>query len=259
MSALNGKKIVVTRAKAQASALCDQIKQLGGIPLELPLITCKAIENKQAIHQAIKIIHTYEWLVFTSKNGIDFFFQEYQGLLGNVLLPPTCKIAVVGPKTEAVLATYGLKADLIPEVFVAEGLLQSLLKVVQPNDKILIPRGNLARNIITDGLRENGISVCELDIYETVIESSSKEELYEAIVQHDIDIITFTSSSTVDHFVELLEGTDWRTYMDKIMFASIGPITSKTMRKHQLPVDVEPAEYTIQAMLNSIIEKLKEE
>jgi uroporphyrinogen-III synthase len=254
---LQGKRILGTRAKAQASALSLQIKKYGGIPVELPLITCKEVEDKRAIHEAINLIHTYNWIVFTSKNGIDFFLKEYTKLKGTTKLP--CNIAVVGKKTEDILETYGLKADLIPEFFVAESLLESLLKVIQKGERILFPRGNLARNVIPISLRENNIYVNELDVYETVIEKSSKDCLYKAIKEQEIDVVTFTSSSTVDNFVTLLEGTNWRNYIGNIMFASIGPITSKTMVKYDLPVHVEPKEYTIQGMLNSVMDSLEED
>lgn len=254
---LQGKRILVTRAKAQASALSLQIQKNGGVPIELPLITCTEITDKTAIDNAIKTIHTYDWIVFTSKNGIDFFMKEYKAFRRDSEIP--CKIAVVGKKTEDSLLSYGLKADLLPETFVAESLLQSLRKVVRTNERVLIPRGNLARNVIPDGLRANQIFVQELTVYKTVIEKRSKDHLYNTIKNGDIDIVTFTSSSTVDHFVRLLEGTNWREYIDQLMFVSIGPITTQTMVKNQIPVHIEPEEYTIQGMLTSIKEALQEE
>ncbi len=256
---LHGKRILVTRAKAQASALSLKIKELGGIPIEMPLITCKEISDKTAINYVLSSLHTYDWLVFTSKNGIDFFFQELSNLNGSIVLPSSCKIAVVGKKTEEVLTSYEIKADLIPEYYVAESLLESLLKVVKKGEKVLIPRGNLARNVIPEGLRNQNIDVTDLDVYETVVEKNSKEQLYNFIKYEKIDIVTFTSSSTVDNFVQLLEGTNWRNYIGKIMFASIGPITTETMLKHELPVHTEPENYTIDDMLRSIADKLKEE
>jgi uroporphyrinogen-III synthase len=256
---LQGKKILVTRAKAQASALSLQIMKNNGVPVEMPLITCKSISDKKAIHKAIEELHTYDWLVFTSKNGIDFFFDEIDKKIGGIVIPTTCKIAVVGKKTEEIIENYRVKVDLIPENFVAESLLESLLKVVKKDEKVLIPRGNLARNIIQENLRNNGIDVTDLVVYENIVESKSKQRLLSAIENQEIDIVTFTSSSTVDNFVQLLEGTNWRKYIDHIIFASIGPITSRTMIKHQLPVHIEPEEYTLHGMLNSIMDKLKEE
>lgn len=256
---LQGKKILVTRAKAQASALSLKIKENGGVPIEMPLIACKELTHKESIHKAISDLHTYHWIVFTSKNGIDFFFQELKRLQGDFSLPTNCKIAVVGQKTDEVLANYHLKSDLIPEKYVAESLLKGLLTVVKKGERVLIPRGNLARNVIARGLIEHSIEVTELDVYENVIEKSTKQQLYNDIKGKKIDVVTFTSSSTVDNFVQLLEGTDWRTYIENILFASIGPITSKTMQNHQMPVHVEPNEYTIQGMLESIADKLKEE
>lgn len=256
---LKGKNILVTRAKAQASALSLQIKKFGGNPVEMPLITCKAVVDKTAITNVINSLNTYNWLVFTSKNGIDFFFQELKNAGKEVSLLEQCKIAVVGAKTEVILKEYGLKADLIPPHFVAESLLTELLKKVKIGETVLIARGSLARNVIGDGLRENDIFVNELDVYETVMEKSSKAKLYDLIKKGQIDVVTFTSSSTVDNFVHLLEGTNWRDYIDKLIFASIGPITTEEMKKHQLPVHTEPIQYTLQGMLDSVMEKLKEE
>lgn len=256
---LQGKNILVTRAKAQASALSLQIKKYGGNPIEMPLITCRAVVDKIAINNVINSLDTYKWLVFTSKNGIDFFFQEFRNSGKEVSLLEKYKIAVVGTKTEVILESYGLKADLTPPHFVAESLLAELLKVVKKDENVLIARGSLARNVIGDGLRENDIFVTELDVYETVIESSSKAKLYDAIKKNKIDVVTFTSSSTVDNFVRLLDGTNWRDYSGNLLFASIGPITTKEMKKHQLPVHTEPKQYTLQGMLESVMDKLKEE
>ncbi|MCT8137488.1 uroporphyrinogen-III synthase [Anaerobacillus sp. CMMVII] len=177
--------------------------------------------------------------------------------MGNLQLP--CKIAVVGNKTEDALETYGLNADLLPELFVAESLAESLVKVLKKSECVLIPRGNLARNVIPKKLREHDIYVKELDVYETVIDEKSKDQLYKAIKNQEIDVVTFTSSSTVDNFVELLAGTNFRNYLEPIIFASIGPITTRTMMKHDLPVHVQPKEYTIEAMLNGVMEKLRED
>ncbi|OIJ10590.1 hypothetical protein BKP37_18845 [Anaerobacillus alkalilacustris] len=256
---LKGKRILVTRAKAQASALSLQIEKYGGIPVEMPLITCKAVKDKTIIHKELRLLHTYQWLIFTSKNGIDFFFEELNLVNGSSNIPPTCKIAVVGEKTENALAPYGLKADLIPELYVAESLVDCLLNVLIEGERVLIPRGNLARDIIPKRLRENEIKVTELDVYETVIETNSKDELYRAIKNQELDVVTFTSSSTVENFVQLLKGSDWRNYLGNIIFASIGPITTKTMKKHHVPVHTEPSEYTINGMLISVMDKLKEE
>ncbi|WNF35944.1 uroporphyrinogen-III synthase [Bacillaceae bacterium IKA-2] len=256
---LQGKNILVTRAKAQASALSLQIKKYGGNPVEMPLITCRAVVDKTDITKELNLLHTYDWLVFTSKNGIDFFFQEFRNSGKELSLLEKFKIAVVGTKTEDILEGYGLKADLTPPLFVAESLLAALLKRVKKGENVLIARGSLARNVIGNGLRENDIFVTELDVYETVIEMSSKAKLYELIKKSQIDVVTFTSSSTVDNFVRLLEGTDWRDYIDNLIFASIGPITTKEMKKHRLPVHTEPNQYTLQGMLETVMEKLKEE
>lgn len=254
---LQGKKILVTRAKAQASALSLKIEKYGGIPIVIPLITCEAIDDKTAIESVIKSIHTYQWIVFTSKNGIDYFMAELQRM--KAILPPTCNIAVVGKKTKEVLETYGYSSNVIPDEFVAESLAEKLKATVKSNDRILIPKGNLARNVIADTLRSNSIHVTELDVYNTIIEKSSNNKLYLAIKNNELDVVTFTSSSTVNNFVRLLEGTDWRNYLKNIMFASIGPITSQTMKENNIPIHIEAKEYTIQGMLNAIMEKLKEE
>lgn len=256
---LQGKKILVTRAKAQASALSLQIEKFGGVPIEMPLISCRAVQNPSKIQKVIVSLHTYQWLIFTSKNGVDFFFQQYRAETGNLSLPTNCKIAVVGKKTDDILATYGLRANLIPKEYVAESLLEALLNVVKKEDQVLIPHGNLARNVISEGLRKNGVQVTELVVYETVVEESSKESLYHAIKNKEIDVVTFTSSSTVENFIKLLEGTNWREYSDNLMFVSIGPITTKSMKENHLHVSTEAKEYTLQGMLESIIVKLKEE
>ena len=256
---LQQKKILVTRAKAQASALSLQIEKNNGIPVLMPLINCVEKSDKMEIVDTINTIGTYDWLVFTSKNGIDFFMKEACRTIDVAKLQDVCKIAVVGKKTEDALGEYGLCADALPEQFVAESLLEKLLEVVTPGERVLIPKGNLAREVIAKGLRANGVEVTELEVYDTVIDESSRYQLYAALRDGEIDVVTFTSSSTVNNFVQLLQGTNWESYCERVIFVSIGPITSETMAKHGVRVDVEAKEFTLQGMLYSLSEKLKEE
>ncbi|MGO4888598.1 uroporphyrinogen-III synthase [Anaerobacillus sp. MEB173] len=245
---------MVTRAKAQAFALSNKIEQYGGIAIEVPLIAFQPPKNAEPIYQAIEHIHNFKWIVFTSANGIDYFFESLKESNRSTSSLSSLKVAVVGAKTEERLMAYGIKADLIPKEFVAESLLESLLEHVNSETPVLIPRGNLAREIIPNGLRKKGIPVTELDVYETVLAGEAKHTLIGLLQGNDLDVITFTSPSTVDHFVQVLEGTNWRNEINMIQIACIGPITAQAVEKNGLTPDIVAKEYTIHGLLQAIAE-----
>lgn len=255
---LHEQKLLVTRAKAQAVALSSIITKHNGISVELPLLSFKPIISSET-REVIMNIHTYDWLVFTSKNGVEFFLYALEKLTGDTKLPSTCKIAVVGKQTNDTFKKYGMSADLIPKKFVAEDLLEDLLKTVQKTERVLIVKGNLARDVIASVLVDHQVDVTQLVVYETIMETSVKQKLYEIVSNKEVNFVLFTSSSTVRFFVELLDGTDWRNYLNELSFVSIGPITSKTMKTYDIPIFVEANQYTGQGMIYSIMDKLKED
>lgn len=251
---LKGKRILVTRAKEQASSFSKKIQSLGGVPIEIPLIKIEAPSNTDQIEKTLINLHTYDWLVFTSVNGVHYFFQfleQFDIPIKNTQEKP--KIAVVGKKTLEALEKKGVKVDLIPDEFVAEDLLTKMLLQVKKGDNVLLARGNLARSLLPEKLKEAGARVNDLVVYETVVNMEARAELLEILKLRSCDLIAFTSSSTVTNFCSLLKGADIEALLKNIKIACIGPITEQTALESGLKVDIVAKEYTIDGLLEAIV------
>ncbi|WP_170885645.1 uroporphyrinogen-III synthase [Bacillus alkalicellulosilyticus] len=249
---LLNQRIVVTRAKEQAKSLSKKIEEYGGTAIEVPLLAFQA--TKQPLFKENRL-HTYDWVLFTSVNAITYFLD----LLDDKSILHTKKIAVVGNKTLDCLQQHGLSASLVPPRFVAESLLEELRLQLSPGEKILFPKGNLARDVISVGLQEDGYLVDDLVVYETVIDWSSKEKLQSLMEKAEYDFITFTSSSTVTHFFTLLEGKLSLSAIQQKKFACIGPITANTLHNYGITTPIIAEPYTTDGLLSTIILSLKEE
>ncbi|ARK31619.1 uroporphyrinogen-III synthase [Halalkalibacter krulwichiae] len=249
---LEGKTILVTRAKEQAQQLTHLLKEQGGTVIEVPLIAFKPVSSNE-MKSVIHTLEDYQWLVFTSANGVRFFMEEVKRLEKSIP-PHSIKIAVVGTKTNEVLKHYHLEADLIPEDFVAEGLIQALAGQIKRGDRILIARGNLGRKILVEQLTELGAYVHDLPVYETVVPEDAQDELISVLNTRQVDYVTFTSSSTVDHFSEIVRGSQCKT---DFKVACIGPIATRTAMKNGLTVDLTPHTYTIDHLVEQIINDAK--
>ncbi|QWH62840.1 uroporphyrinogen-III synthase [Bacillus mycoides] len=250
MNALAGKTVLITRAQHQAKQMSVAVKERSGIPLEIPLLRMEGTSHRQIQHIAGQL-HSYDWVIFTSKNGVAFFLDSLRKKL-----PGTIKIAAVGVKTKLELEKRGYQVDFVPTAFVAEVFAEEFVKKLSGNECILFPKGNLARDVIPVKLREMGVSLEELIVYGTKENVMKKQELIVALEVGKVDIITFTSPSTVDSFVRLLEGTNWREWTKKCTIACIGPITEKEANLY-FPHVIVPKEYTVEALLQCICESIK--
>ncbi|OQR53657.1 uroporphyrinogen-III synthase [Bacillus sp. CDB3] len=249
MNALAGKTVLITRAQHQAKQMSVAVKERSGIPLEIPLLRMEGMSHRQIQHIAGQL-HSYDWVMFTSKNGVAFFLDSLRKKL-----PGTIKIAAVGVKTKLELEKRGYQVDFVPTAFVAEVFAEEFVKKLSGNECILFPKGNLARDVIPVKLREMGVSLEELIVYGTKENVEKKQELITALKFGKVDIITFTSPSTVNSFVRLLEGTNWREWTKKCTIACIGPITAKEARSYFSEVIV-PEEYTIESLIQCICESI---
>lgn len=251
---LAGKTILVTRAKEQAQDLSLLIAKQGGTAIEVPLIAFQAVSSKE-METAIHNVTTYQWLIFTSANGVRFFMEEWQKHrhdLTNVSL----KIAVVGSKTKQMLEQYKLTADLVPDDFVAEGLVEALSGHVKKGDRILVARGNLGRKELITGLNDLGAVVDDVPVYRTIHPPEAPDQLQKALSRvKATDYITFTSSSTVHHFIKIIQAKGIRI---KGKVACIGPIAARTAENYGLTVDLVPNTYTIEDLIDLIILDSKE-
>ncbi|MCU5654095.1 uroporphyrinogen-III synthase [Bacillus mycoides] len=250
MNALAGKTVLITRAQHQAKQMSVAVKERSGIPLEIPLLRMEGTSHRQIQHIAGQL-HSYDWVIFTSKNGVAFFLDGLE-----TKIPLTIKIAAVGVKTKLELEKRGYQVEFVPTAFVAETFAEEFLKELSGNERILFPKGNLARDVIPVKLREFGVFLDELIVYGTKVNVEKKQELITALKLGEVNIITFTSPSTVDSFVRLLEGTNWREWTKKCTIACIGPITEKEANLY-FPHVIVPKEYTVEALLQCICESIK--
>lgn len=252
---LTGKRIMVTRAKSQVRELVERIEQLGGEAYAFPLLKMVPPTDYSKLDDAILRLHTYEWIIFTSVNGVRFFFERMR-VLGIRADAITSQIAAVGPKTAEELIAQGLRVALIPSDYVAESLLTSLHRELHPGQRVLLPRADIARKTLPKELAELGMEVTEVDVYRTVIDAELAPEAATQLQQGKIDVILFTSSSTVTHFVSAMAAFEAPGWLDQVRIACIGPITAETARQNGLTVHVVASEYTVEGLLEALLENL---
>lgn len=249
MTSLCGRTVLITRAEQQAKQMSAAVQKQGGIPVEIPLLHITAAPHNQ-FQQVREELDTYNWIIFTSKNGVNFFLDGLQQPL-----PKTMKIAAVGVKTKQELEYRGYNVHFVPTAFVAEVFAKEFVNHIESGMRILLPKGNFARDVIREALRNHGAIVRELVVYETAVHLQMREQLIDALQSREIDVITFTSPSTVQSFLTLLEGENWREWVKGCTIACIGPITEREARKYFQNFLV-PTEYTVEAMLQCISENI---
>jgi uroporphyrinogen III methyltransferase / synthase len=249
---LFGKAIVVTRSREQASALVTRLSDLGAECLEFPTIRISPPADWSAVDQAIQGIEAYNWIFFTSPNGVRFFLDRLENLHLDLRSLKGIKIGVIGPATAQALSEYHLKADLIPKKYQAEHLLEALSHLPLTNQKVLIPRAEQAREVLPEGLRQMGAEVLVVSAYQTLPVLEGREALGGKMTQGLIDCLTFTSSSTVIHFLALFPRQEILHLLKRVRIACIGPITAQTARNNGLQVDIEAEEYTIPGLVTAI-------
>lgn len=245
---LSGKRIVVTRARAQASDFAAALEALGAEVVQFPTIRIVPPADEGPLLRGAAEAGTYDWIVFTSVNGVERFWDALarQGCdaraLGGV------RVCAIGPATAGELGRRGIVPDVVPDEFVAEAAVQALDTADDLRGRrILLPRAEVARAVLPRQLRERGAEVVEVAAYSTVRDGADAERVRELFQRGEVDAVTFTASSTVRGFVELV-GTE----VGRAKVASIGPVTSATARELGLPVDVEAAEYTIPGLVRAL-------
>jgi uroporphyrinogen III methyltransferase/synthase len=253
---LFGKRIVVTRTREQASQLSAGLKELGAEVLEIPTIAVQPPANPKPLANACESIEAYDWLVFTSPNGVNAFFAALDAAGKDCRALHKAKVATIGPATGKAVTKRGVKPDVVARTFVAEGLLEALSAYDLDGAKVLLPRAAQAREILPETLASRGAKVEVVPAYETVAPEGSAEALKQAMAD-GFDAVTFTSSSTVTNFLALLNKKDRkelirRSQSTEVTIASIGPITSQTARDDGLDIHVEPGAYTIDDLMQAL-------
>ena len=249
---LFGKTVVVTRSRAQASAMTTRFAELGAEVLEFPTIKTVDPEDWGPLDAAIAALHTYDWVVLTSTNGVERFFARLLDAGRDARVLANVKVAAIGPATAARLVDFGVRADYVPEEYRAEGMLAGFAeRGVNEGTRVLIPRALEAREVLPDTLRQRGAIVDVVPAYRTVI-GDARGPVLDRLADGSVEVVTFTSSSTVKNFMKLAEGMDVASAMKGVVVASIGPITSQTARDAGLTVTVEAEEYTILGLVEAV-------
>jgi uroporphyrinogen-III synthase len=252
--------VLVGRARHQASALSSGLRELGAEVLEIPLIEIRKPRSYKALDAALKHLSDYDWLILTSVNGVDALWERLRRLRVGGEPLRHLKIAAIGPATRQAIERHGAKVNVMPREYVAEAVVASLRRKVK-GKRVLLARAKVARDVIPLELRKLGARVDVVEAYETVVPRASRQRLRAALASQSRrpDWITFTSSSTVRNFVALLgdsRGRAGRSHtkrnLEGARLASIGPVTSSTLRELGLPVDIEAAEYTIPGLIKAI-------
>jgi len=250
---LMGRRIVVTRAREQASGLVQRLTEYGAECIQCPTIQVGPPPDWTGLDRAIETVDQYRWIVFTSVNGVDYFFRRLfeNGLdvraLGHI------KTAAIGPATADRLRAWGLKSDIIPESYRAESVVEAFSATPVKGSRILLPRAMEARSVLPVELTRMGAMVDEVTAYETRQAENSAADLIARLTEGSIDMVTFTSSSTVKNFHRLLPPDRVDRLMKGVSVASIGPITSQTARDLGLSVTIEADTYTVPGLIQAIL------
>jgi len=251
---LFGKRIVVTRAREQASDLIKQLSDLGAGCLEYPTIKVVPADDITPLNDAIEHLSDYDWIIFTSVNGVKFFFAHLFDGDKDVRIISHLRTAAIGPATADKLLEYGLKSDIIPKAYRAEAVIDAFRQEKLKGKKILLPRAKEARPVLPVELREMGAEVDEVTAYLTEKVQENADELIKQLEEKTIDLITFTSSSTVTNFKALLPQDKFKQLIKGIVIASIGPITTDTAKELGFEVHITAESFTIPGLCKAILQ-----
>ena len=250
---LLGKRIVVTRARHQASDLVRLLTDLGAECLEYPTIEIRPPNDLRPLNDALAHLSAYDWIVFTSVNGVGFFFEQLFATGKDVRALGHLKTAAIGPATAARLLELGLSSDIVPETYRAEAVVAAFKKEKLNDKKILLPRAKEARPILPQELKKMGAAVDEIVAYETVKAADKSVDLIQMLKDKRVDMITFTSSSTVKNFKALLPPKEFAALIEDVTIASIGPITTDTARELGFDVHISAESFTIPGLVEAIL------
>ena len=249
---LAGVRVLVGRARHQASALSGELRKLGATVIEIPFIEIRKPRSFTPLDSALQNLDRYDWLTLTSVNGVEAMWQRLKKLRLEKINFKQLRIAAIGPATKKAIEQRGVKVDVVPKEYVAESVVRSLRGRVK-GKRVLLVRAKVARDVIPRELRKAGAQVDVVEAYETVIPRSSRTRLRSALENSHRrpQVITFTSSSTVRNFIALMGSPENK--LDGIQLASIGPVTSSTLRELKLRVDIKAKQFTIPGLVQAIV------
>jgi len=245
---LFGKNIVITRPEEQSEGFRELLLEQGASPISFPVIKTFPPESWDLLDTAINQLDSYHGLIFTSVNGVRYFIERLHFLDKDIRELKGVRLYAIGPKTEQAVRDLGIKVDVVPENYVAESLIESIGKEPLNGKRFLLPRATVARETLPNELRKSGAEIDVAPAYQTLPPKKVDPEILEKIKAGEIDVITFTASSTVDNFMNLI-GKDSLSALKNVVIACIGPITAKTAEKHGLTPTVIPEKYTVDSLV----------
>ncbi|WP_113930189.1 uroporphyrinogen-III synthase [Bacillus sp. P14.5] len=247
---LRGREILVTREAKAADIMADTIRKYGGIPQIVPLISFRPFEDEMESTYVDKL-KSYDWIFFTSKNGVHFFFdrlkEHHLTLAGS-----RTKFAAVGEKTCDALKEYGIQADFVPELYSAVNFSEEFLEQVSEVGKVLLSKGNLAKDTIAVRFKEKGITIDEWITYETFFPKDHVRKLITLLQDRELAAITFTSPSTVKRFMKIVREHHLEYALEGLTAACIGPVTKEAADQYGLAVQIVPEKYTVEEMIEGL-------
>ncbi len=256
---LFGKRILVTRAREQASDLSERLRVLGATPVEFPTIGILPPESWADVDHCLQRMILYDWIIFTSANGVRFVLDRLSALGRDVRDLRGPRVCAIGPKTAEALEALKIKVSFVPREYRAEAIFEGLKKEKLKGKNILIPRAKVARDVLPEELRKAGAAVDVVEVYQTVLPKENISEVRDSLREGGISAVTFTSSSTVSNFVEMLGPEEARKLTAGIPVASIGPITAEKAKSLGIETTIMPADYTIPALVQALAEYFKKD
>ncbi len=246
---LLGKGVVITRAREQASSLLRILQDQGACCYQFPTIEIKPLDDYSRLHQAFEDLAGYDWLIFTSVNGVKVFWKELTGQSLDSRALGGCFVAAIGPATADALRERGIEPDFVPDEYVAEDVVKGLVQRGVSKARILLPRAERAREVLPEALAKAGAEVDVLPVYRTRPAEGSGEKILQALCEGKIHFITFTSSSTVENFFRLVSAKDLSLYIPgQVKLACIGPVSAGTLQRHGFQADLQPEDYTVSSL-----------
>ena len=256
---LFGKTIIVTRSRDQASAFSDQLIELGANVLEYPTINITDPDDFGPLDKELENLDSTDWLIFTSVNGVDAFFNRIFELGHDVRDLKGVKICSIGPSTTERIKGFHVSIDCQPPKYVAESVVEALKKVEEIKGKrFLMPRTDIARSYIPEELEKLGAEVSDIIAYKTVLATDGGNIVLDKLKDGEVDIVTFTSASTVKNFVKIIGEDNLSAFKNNVQFASIGPITNESAKEMDIDISIKAEEYSIPGLVQAIVEKVQQ-
>ncbi len=251
---LLGSNVIITRARAQAGRLSSLLEKKGACCIEFPTIKIVPLTDYSPLKRAIEGLQRYDWLIFTSVNGVKYFFSVLHEMGFDTRRIGNTKVCAIGPATEKRLESFGIRADFVPPRYIAEEIAMGLRGKGIEGGSVLIPRAKRAREVLPRMLKEMGCKVEVIPVYETALEESGKEDIITLLEEKKAHYITFTSSSTVENFFNLIPVEIVKKAVEEgiTRIAAIGPITASTVEGFGLSVHILPSSYTIESLVEAI-------